>query len=526
MPAVSASHWSRKACGASRGEVADLRGAHLGDAVAVQVDAVAFRQQQVARAFAQRLDPDRLGQAHVALQRLVGARRARSRGVQLRAVFAGAVEHMGEAQLVFRLTRAAVFQLGGAEVSASARPAPRCLRRRPRGARRRPGSRAGNPGRECGSSAAAGPGSSWRLSRSSCPGRPGRGERVTLRAGGGASQCAEGRRATVWLRIARALASLAFAVGGLVGQAPLRRAVGRLGAVQALGVDQFHVALHRAAVEQQPGTGAAAERHPTSRRWPGAAGSPVPTSAGWRRGPGAGRGWRRGRAGRSATARPPAAAGGEPAQRPQRSLRQCQAQRGGPAARHRAAAPGCRAAVRRDRDDGADTGRAVAGRYSGPPAPAGRTDRRRARRRAGGPGRSGGRGGGTVPSCGVPSGLAGDCATPGRWSRRPCKAAGERPSGGSRVSARGVSHGQRVGERRCGAGTDRQHDRGCHRSCAQPVARGEPDPLRRVRRGDPEARRRAIPGVRLCVNCQAEHDREQAKFSGYNRRGSKDSQLR
>jgi len=42
----------------------------------------------------------------------------------------------------------------------------------------------------------------------------------------------------------------------------------------------------------------------------------------------------------------------------------------------------------------------------------------------------------------------------------------------------------------------------------------------------PEARRRAIPGVRLCVNCQAEHDREQAKFSGYNRRGSKDSQLR
>ena len=42
----------------------------------------------------------------------------------------------------------------------------------------------------------------------------------------------------------------------------------------------------------------------------------------------------------------------------------------------------------------------------------------------------------------------------------------------------------------------------------------------------PEARRRAIPGVRLCVVCQAEHDREQAAFSGYNRRGSKDSQLR
>jgi phage/conjugal plasmid C-4 type zinc finger TraR family protein len=42
----------------------------------------------------------------------------------------------------------------------------------------------------------------------------------------------------------------------------------------------------------------------------------------------------------------------------------------------------------------------------------------------------------------------------------------------------------------------------------------------------PEARRRALPGVRLCVACQEAHDREQAAFSGYNRRGSKDSQLR
>ncbi|TBU87241.1 DksA/TraR family C4-type zinc finger protein [Phytopseudomonas dryadis] len=42
----------------------------------------------------------------------------------------------------------------------------------------------------------------------------------------------------------------------------------------------------------------------------------------------------------------------------------------------------------------------------------------------------------------------------------------------------------------------------------------------------PEARRKAIPGVRLCVACQSEQDEEQAKFSGYNRRGSKDSQLR
>ena len=42
----------------------------------------------------------------------------------------------------------------------------------------------------------------------------------------------------------------------------------------------------------------------------------------------------------------------------------------------------------------------------------------------------------------------------------------------------------------------------------------------------PEARRRAIPGVRLCVRCQAEHEAGQAAPSGYNRRGSKDSQLR
>ncbi|MBT2774600.1 DksA/TraR family C4-type zinc finger protein [Halomonas sp. ISL-60] len=42
----------------------------------------------------------------------------------------------------------------------------------------------------------------------------------------------------------------------------------------------------------------------------------------------------------------------------------------------------------------------------------------------------------------------------------------------------------------------------------------------------PEARRKAIPGVRLCVACQSELDKQQSAFSGYNRRGSKDSQLR
>lgn len=42
----------------------------------------------------------------------------------------------------------------------------------------------------------------------------------------------------------------------------------------------------------------------------------------------------------------------------------------------------------------------------------------------------------------------------------------------------------------------------------------------------PQARREALPGVRLCVKCQQAHDEEAETFSGYNRRGSKDSQLR
>ncbi len=42
----------------------------------------------------------------------------------------------------------------------------------------------------------------------------------------------------------------------------------------------------------------------------------------------------------------------------------------------------------------------------------------------------------------------------------------------------------------------------------------------------PEERRKAIPGVRLCVDCQSEYDNKQTTFTGFNRRGSKDSQLR
>jgi len=40
------------------------------------------------------------------------------------------------------------------------------------------------------------------------------------------------------------------------------------------------------------------------------------------------------------------------------------------------------------------------------------------------------------------------------------------------------------------------------------------------------ARRAALPGVRLCVKCQEAADRQDVAFTGYNRRGSKDSQLR
>ena len=42
----------------------------------------------------------------------------------------------------------------------------------------------------------------------------------------------------------------------------------------------------------------------------------------------------------------------------------------------------------------------------------------------------------------------------------------------------------------------------------------------------PEARQLAIPGVRLCVSCQEVLDKEQVATSSFNRRGSKDSQLR
>jgi len=42
----------------------------------------------------------------------------------------------------------------------------------------------------------------------------------------------------------------------------------------------------------------------------------------------------------------------------------------------------------------------------------------------------------------------------------------------------------------------------------------------------PDARRKAIPGVSLCVRCQSALEKKQTFTSSFNRRGSKDSQLK
>jgi len=42
----------------------------------------------------------------------------------------------------------------------------------------------------------------------------------------------------------------------------------------------------------------------------------------------------------------------------------------------------------------------------------------------------------------------------------------------------------------------------------------------------PEARRLAVPGVKLCVECVAQRDAAVQRRGGINRRGSKDSQLK
>jgi len=56
------------------------------------------------------------------------------------------------------------------------------------------------------------------------------------------------------------------------------------------------------------------------------------------------------------------------------------------------------------------------------------------------------------------------------------------------------------------------------------IPTGDADPIC-LECGDtiPEARRRVLPGVRTCIACQSARDRRPAN-TGFNRRGSKDSQ--
>jgi phage/conjugal plasmid C-4 type zinc finger TraR family protein len=42
----------------------------------------------------------------------------------------------------------------------------------------------------------------------------------------------------------------------------------------------------------------------------------------------------------------------------------------------------------------------------------------------------------------------------------------------------------------------------------------------------PAARRQAVPGARRCIQCQTEADQGEVRSQPYNRRGSKDSQLK
>ena len=42
----------------------------------------------------------------------------------------------------------------------------------------------------------------------------------------------------------------------------------------------------------------------------------------------------------------------------------------------------------------------------------------------------------------------------------------------------------------------------------------------------PDARRKAVPGVRLCIKCQAELEKQDSPITYFNRSGSKDSQLK
>ena len=66
---------------------------------------------------------------------------------------------------------------------------------------------------------------------------------------------------------------------------------------------------------------------------------------------------------------------------------------------------------------------------------------------------------------------------------------------------------QRMRSRRAPVGESRTH---CA-ECEEPI---------------PEARQLAVPGVKLCIDCQEARDARRVHRGGINRRGSKDSQLK
>ncbi len=59
-----------------------------------------------------------------------------------------------------------------------------------------------------------------------------------------------------------------------------------------------------------------------------------------------------------------------------------------------------------------------------------------------------------------------------------------------------------------------------------PAARASAEECAECGEPIPEKRRQAMPGVQLCIECQSERDGSWRPAAGFNRRGSKDSQLK
>ncbi|WP_375712026.1 TraR/DksA C4-type zinc finger protein [Kingella denitrificans] len=84
-----------------------------------------------------------------------------------------------------------------------------------------------------------------------------------------------------------------------------------------------------------------------------------------------------------------------------------------------------------------------------------------------------------------------------------------------------------MGARRRGAGANRrQFGRRVGCRPAKPALRRKRPRIAECGEPIPEARRRALRGVQLCIACQEEADKQQRFQAAYNRRGSKDSQLK